>query len=59
MTKMVGTIMVYMKRLKLIIIHKDIMLTDWIKMDMQKEKDHLDQKMNGWIKMDLIKKEFI
>ena len=59
MMKMVGTIMVYMKRLKLIIIHKDIMLMDWIKMDMQKEKDHLDQKMNGWIKMDLIKKEFI
>ena len=59
MMKMVGTIMVYMKRLKLIIIHKDIMLMDWIKMDMQKEKDHLDQRMNGWIKMDLIKKEFI
>ena len=59
MMKMVGTIMVYMKKLKLIIIHKDIMLMDWIKMDMQKEKDHLDQRMNGWIKMDLIKKEFI
>ena len=59
MMKMVGTIMVYMKRLKLIIIHKDIMLMDWIKMDMQKEKDHLGQRMNGWIKMDLIKKEFI
>lgn len=59
MMKMVGTIMVYMKRLKLIIIHKDIMLMDWIKMDMQKEKDHLNQRMNGWIKMDLIKKEFI
>ena len=59
MMKMVGTIMVYMKRLKLIIIHKDIMLMDWIKMDMQKEKDYLDQRMNGWIKMDLIKKEFI
>ena len=59
MMKMVGTIMAYMKRLKLIIIHKDIMLMDWIKMDMQKEKDHLDQRMNGWIKMDLIKKEFI
>ena len=59
MMKMVGTIMVYMKRLRLIIIHKDIMLMDWIKMDMQKEKDHLDQRMNGWIKMDLIKKEFI
>ena len=42
MMKMVGTIMVYMKKLKLIIIHKDIMLMDWIKMDMQKEKDHLD-----------------
>ena len=59
MMKMVGTIMAYMKRLKLIIIHKDIMLMDWIKMDMQKEKDHLGQRMNGWIKMDLIKKEFI